>query len=118
MPNPRAVEAAPDGYAAFALPAAFGEYLPMVELVLKTGKRVALPYPWLAAEFDPADGISLAFTTGAAVAIRGRNMAGLFSALVRHQAVCVREADRAVAELAPDAAALVEAITVVSARDR
>lgn len=101
------------GYTAFTLPATFGEHLPMVELVQKSGSRVALPYPWLgAAEYHPARGITLVFTTGTTVFLSGRNLVPLFTALARHQAVSVVEADKPTAELLPEHDTVVDLIRV------
>lgn len=100
-------------YRAVALPATYGEVPPMVELWLATGDRVALPYAWLTeARFDPSAGVTLAFTTGAAVSVRGRNLGPVYAALVAHQAVYVREADPATAELAGGGVPVVLAIRV------
>ena len=115
MPHPAAASLAEseDGYRAFALPSTFGEFVPMVELRLANGDRVGLPYPWLVeVRFDPSAGVTLAFTTGATVVIRGRHLGGLFTALLRHQAVYVREADPPTAELLADGVPVVESIRV------
>jgi hypothetical protein len=112
MPNPVGVVA--EEYQAFALPAVYGDYLPMVEFRLKTGDRVALAYAWLTAvKFHP-ERIELSFTTGAAVTIRGRNLTPIYSALARHQAVYVHEADAPMALLVSDSASLVDAIEVIT----
>ena len=114
MPRAAGLAAAGDAdYRAFALPATFGESPPMVEFVFATGNRVGLPYAWLSeVTFDPSAGVTLAFTTGAAVAIAGRHLGPVYAALVAHQAVYVREADPPTAELAGEGVTVVEGIRV------
>jgi hypothetical protein len=112
LPRTEELSSAPEEYQAFTIPSTFGEYVPMVELRLKTGERVGLPYPWLGEVRMSASVISLSFTTGVTVSIRGRNLSALFAALVKHQAVYVREADAPTAELAPESSVVVEAIEV------
>jgi len=100
-------------YQAVGLPATYGEVPPMVELWLSTGDRVGLPYAWLSeARFDPSAGVTLAFTTGVAVTVRGRNLGPVYAALVAHRAVYVREADPPTAELLGVGVPVVEAIRV------
>jgi hypothetical protein len=104
------------GYRAFGLTEAFGQYPAMLELRFRTGNRVAFAYHLLGrAEFDPSAGITLLFPD-ATVRVRGRNLGPLFTAVREQQAVWVWEADRAIADLAPDRAAVVEAIAVEPAR--
>lgn len=114
LPRPAALAGAGDAdYRAFALPATFGEFPPMVELVLASGNRVGLPYAWLSeVTFDPSAGVTLAFTSGPAVTITGRHLGPVYAALVAHQAVYVREADPPTAELAGDGVTVVEVIRV------
>lgn len=100
-------------YAAFALPATFGETPPMVELRLGSGNRVGLPYAWLSeVGYDPSEGVTLTYTTGVSVAIRGRNLGPVYAALVAQQAVYVRAADPPTAELAGDELPVVTGIDV------
>ena len=114
MPRPAVLAAAEDAdYRAFALPATFGESPPMVEFVLATGNRVGLPYAWLSeVAHDPSVGVTLSFSTGAAVSITGRHLAPVYAALLAHQAVSVREADPPTAALAGDGVTVVAAIRV------
>ena len=112
LPQAPPVTTEGEEYQAFAIPATFGEYVPMVELRLKTGDRIGLPYPWLGEVRLNSPVISLSFTTGVTVSIRGRNLTPLFSALLRHQAVFVWEADAPTVGLMPESAPLVEVIEV------
>jgi hypothetical protein len=111
-------EPEPGHYRAYGLAETFGQYLAMLELRFRTGNRSAFAYHLLGrVEFDPSAGMTLSFPD-ATVTFRGRNLGPLFTAVRQQQAVWVWEADRAVAELAPDAAALVETIAVEAARFR
>lgn len=113
LPRPTDHAAGDADYRAVALPATFGENPPMVELWLATGNRVGLPYAWLSeVTYDPSAGVTLAFTTGAAVAITGRHLGPVYAALLAHQAVSVREADPPTAELAGEGTPVVEGIRV------
>lgn len=104
--------AAHEPYQAFGLPAVYGEYLPMVEFHLRTGDRISLPYGWLTAVKLLADGISVTFTTGAQVSIKGRNLLPVYYALARQQAVFVHEANDATALLIAESSPVVENIEV------
>ena len=117
MPRAAGLAGAGDAdYRAYGLPATFGESPAMVELVFATGNRVGLPYAWLSeVTFNPSAGVTLAFTTGTAVAITGRHLGPVYAALVAHQAVYVREADPPTASLAGDGATVVEGIRVAKA---
>lgn len=114
MPRPAPDEGDGDGeYRAFALPDRYGEALPMVEFRLVTGGRVGLPYAWLSqVTYDPSAGVTLSFTTGAAVAITGRHLGPVYAALLAHQAVYVREADPPTAELLGPGVPVVEQVRV------
>jgi hypothetical protein len=101
-----------EGYQALGVSEIFSEAV-MVELRLRDGERIGLPYPWLGqVRFKPPT-ITLSFTTGVQVTIHGRNLDPVFSALLRHQAVYIREADRPTLLLA--AGTLVESIEVEQA---
>jgi len=113
MPPPApAGEAQPDPYEAFIVPATFGETVLMLELVLRTGDRVGLAYPWLGQATYRPPVIKLTFTSGIGVTIRGRNLGPLYAALLRHQVVSVFEADAPTAALVPESLPLVERIQV------
>lgn len=101
-----------EGYRAFSLPTVYGDFLPMVEFRLRTGDRVGLAYAWLSSAKLEDGSISLTFTTGASVLIRGRNLHSLYVALVRHQAVSVHEADEPTALLVGESFPVVTALEV------
>jgi hypothetical protein len=101
-----------EGYQAFALPAVFGEYLPMMDLRFRTGERVGFSYAWLMTVKLHTDRIELSFTTGTLVTIRGRNLSPVYGALVNHQAVYIHEADTPTAALVPPTVPLVDGIEV------
>lgn len=97
-------------YQAFGGATHFDALIPCLEFRLKGGGRVAKPYHWLGeVEYDPAGGLVLTFTDGV-VHVRGRNLAGLFTAVCDQQARWVQEADRATAMGVPDGEAVVEAV--------
>jgi hypothetical protein len=110
MPTPTGEVA--DGYQAFALPAVFGEHLPMVDLRFRTGERIGFSYAWLTMVKMHTDRIELSFTTGTLVMIRGRNLSPVYGALVNHQAVYIHEADTPTASLVPSTVPLVDGIEV------
>ncbi len=116
MPLAPAEEAGPtEEYQALGVSEIFSEAV-MVELRLRGGERVGLPYPWLGQVRFRPPAITLSFTTGVEVTIRGRNLGPVFSALLRHQAVFIREADAPTSLLVRGAAPLVESIEVEQAR--
>ena len=110
MPTPMGV--GEDGYKAFALPAVYGEYLPMVDLRFRTGERIGFSYAWLTTVKLHTDRIELSFTTGTLVTIRGRNLSPVYSALVNHQVVYICEADTPTASLVQSTVPLVESVEV------
>jgi len=100
-------------YSAFGLTPTYGDVF-MLELRLKTGRRIGLPYPWLGQVlYDPPQ-LSLVFTTGTTVVLEGSNLGELFESLLRHQAVYVQEADRPAKELSGPSQPLIESIAVSS----
>lgn len=106
-------DAAPSDYQAFEETQTFGEFPAMLEFRFRTGNRLALPYHWLGqAEFNPSLGITLDFSTGASVAIRGRNLSELFAAVTLHQVRWIREVDQPTAKLWPENLPLVESMQV------
>ena len=109
---PTPVSDTSEGYQAFALPAVYGEYLPMLDLRLRTGERIGFSYAWLTAVTLHTDHIELSFTTGTLVTIRGRNLSPVYGALVNHQAVFIHEADTPTALLVSSTAPLVDGIEV------
>lgn len=65
----------------------------MLDLVFKSGQRVALPYATLIkAEFDPGKGITLHFAAET-VEIGGRRLDDLYRAIIQHRAREVIEGD-------------------------
>lgn len=107
-----ATETQPEPYAAFTVPATFGESVPMLELILRTGDRVGLAYAWLGPMTFRPPTIELVFTYGVVVTICGRHLDPLFAALLRHQAVSIVEADAPTVALVPESLTLVETIQV------
>lgn len=120
MPGRPALHAAtPDGdgergYKALVQPATFHDAVPMLELRLASGDRVAFSYALLSeVAFDPSAGsVAIAFTTGTTVAIRGRHLLPVFAAIASHQAVSVWEADPPTAELAGQGEPVVTDISI------
>jgi hypothetical protein len=100
-----------ESYSAFAISQTFDSQLTL-DVRLKTGVRIGLPYPWLArAEFNPPE-LILAFTTGVQVSIKGRNLTDVYAAIIRHQAVFICEADQATQLLTDAREAVIESIEV------
>ena len=61
-------------------------YVAMLDLVLKGGNRVAMPYSTLLkAEFDPSNGITLRYSTDD-VKIQGSRLDQLYKAILQHRA--------------------------------
>ncbi|MEQ9617074.1 MAG: hypothetical protein RLN60_03470 [Phycisphaerales bacterium] len=61
-------------------------YVAMLDLVLKGGNRVAMPYSTLLkAEFDPSSGITLRYSTDD-VTIQGSRLDQLYKAILQHRA--------------------------------
>ena len=110
IPNPPKFETL-ESYQAFGLTPTFGDVF-MLEVRLKTGRRIGLPYPWLGEVLYDPPRITLTFTTGAVVVLEGRNLDELFEAILRHQAVYVQEADRPTAELVAVPVPVFESIEV------
>ena len=100
-----------NGYQAFGLTPTFGDVV-MLDVRLRTGQRIGLPYPWLGEVLYDPPRISLTFTTGAVVVLEGRNLDELFESLLRHQAVYIQEADRPTAELVAMSVPVIESIAV------
>lgn len=86
----------------------------MLDLRLRDGGRVAFPYALLErVSYDPSDGIALRFL-GAAVVVRGRNLArpgaagvSLLDGLHRHRVAWLAESDELHAALRPADAVVV-----------
>ena len=111
IPNPPKFDAPPGGYQAFGLTPTFGDVF-MLEVRLKTGRRIGLPYPWLGEVLYDPPRLALTFTTGTTVVLEGNNLGELFEALLRHQPVYVQEADRPTGELVPASVPVIEIIEV------
>ena len=110
IPNPPKFETL-GSYQAFGLTPTFGDVF-MLEVRLKTGRRIGLPYPWLGEVLYDQPRLSMTFTTGATVVLEGVNLGELFEALLRHQAVYVQEADRPTKELVSLSVPVIESIVV------
>ncbi len=102
-----------EGYQAFGLTPTFGDVF-MLEVRLKTGRRIGLPYPWLGEVLYDPPRLALTFTTGTTVVLEGNNLGELFESLLRHQAVFVQEADRPTTELVSHSMPVIESIEVSS----
>jgi hypothetical protein len=110
FPEAPAVESIP-GYRAFAVSETFSD-VTMLDVRLKSGNRIGLPYPWLArATWEPPE-MTLVFTTGTEVTIRGRNLDELYFSVIRHQCVYVCEADSSTQLLLAETVPMVEWIAV------
>ena len=100
----------PSVYQAFGGAAHFDALIPCLEFRLKGGGRLAKPYHWLGeVEYDPSAGLVLTFTD-ATIHVRGRNLAGLFTAVCEQQTRWVQEADRATVMRVADAEPVVEEV--------
>lgn len=65
----------------------------MLDVRLKTGDRVALPYSYLSRiEFDPSAALLLDFTA-TRLTIRGRNLGPLYNGLLMHKVTWIQESD-------------------------
>jgi hypothetical protein len=79
-------------YSAFGVSIQFATQLTL-DVRLKTGARIGLPYPWLSrTELNPPE-LLLAFTTGLQLSVKGRNLTDIYQAIICHQAVYICEAD-------------------------
>ena len=85
----------------------------MLDLRFRDGSRRAFPYSYLSqAAFDPNDGITLMYASGA-VTITGRNLAGIYQAVTNQTAIAVVEAASGFDD-GDEATAFVETIAVTA----
>jgi len=106
-----------DNLGAFGLLRGIRDRAIMLEFRKKDGNALALAYAWLeSAEFDPSEGITLQFGSRK-IRLIGRNLnlvgpsgIGLFTAITRHRASWVQEADEPMSWQAGENSTVIERI--------
>ena len=96
-------------------PAVAEAYVATLDLRLKDGKRIALPYSTLLkSSFDPSKGITLEYSTDT-VTIQGRNLQAVYKAIAQHRLSALRESGERAAAFAHDDGPVITVIRIESA---